>query len=161
MNVGITFLDPPLTSMSQLASYILSTSTVPSLQLTFQMLLLLLSSSSAHLSTLTRSDNQSCQMDVLCTLLYVNGRRILHGGILSGIWLSNGWEGKGQNFHRYGQNFWARSISTVGHFMFPPTSLKIGPFSLYNSLYKAVEFYVIFGRNFHWLFHFIWICFFI
>ena len=28
----------------------------------------------------------------------------------------------------------------------------------YHGLY-AVEFYIIFGRNFHWLFHFIWICF--
>lgn len=28
----------------------------------------------------------------------------------------------------------------------------------YRALY-AVEFYINFGRNFHWLFHFIWICF--
>src|ERR1700676_1481169 len=47
VNAGITFSDQPLTSMSQLASSILSTSTLPSPLSPSQMLLLLLSSSSA------------------------------------------------------------------------------------------------------------------
>src|SRR5882762_5347979 len=90
MNAGITFSDPPLTSMSQLASSILSTSTVPSPLSPSQMLLLLVSSSSTCPSALTRSGNESCQMNILCILLFENGRRILHGSILSGIRSSSG-----------------------------------------------------------------------
>src|ERR1700676_331520 len=90
VNAGITFSDPPLTSMSQLASSILSTSTVPSPLSPSQMLLLLLSSSSACPSMLTCSGNESCQMNILCILLFENGRRILHGSTLSGIRSSSG-----------------------------------------------------------------------
>jgi len=157
VNAATISLTPFRISVSLQANFILLTSLVSSLSSLFPM------HSSTILPNLTpqfviaQLTRWSHPTNLLCTLLFANGRRILPGSIQNGIRLSSGWEGKGHNFHRFGQNIWAGSRTLYQSWdIYMPIYIFINRtnFVPYRALY-AVEFYVIFGRNFHWLFHFI------